>query len=434
MADNHPDAQVTRHTTRPWLERVKGLLQLRDFRLMWIAGGLDNTGRWMDSVVMGLLVLNLTDSAFQVALLFVCRWLPMLAFALLSGMIADRANRWAIMMMSRSVAVIATVAIMALVITDIVEPWHVFIASFFLGLLFVMEFPSRRSLIYDLVGSDRIVSAMSLETINSTLGKFVGPFMAGMLIELTDFSGTYGFLVAVYVISFGLILVMRGRGPVRAVSSYAFWRTVSRGFKYSVNNSVIRSVLIITLIMNAMAFSVESLFPVVARDHLGVGAGLTGILISAQAIGSLAAASVIASLAVIRYHGRIFCLGLALQLLSLLFFALSPWYPVSFLMLLLAGLGAAGYSTMQSTIILISSEPEMRGTALGMLGQCIGVAAVGGLAVGIVANFFSAHIAVAISVSLGLALLVPAMFFSPLVRSPITPPSGTAESTIPKPI
>ncbi len=429
MADNQSKAKVISHTSRPWLKRVKGLLQLRDFRLMWAAGGLDNTGRWMDSVVMGLLVLNLTDSAFQVALLFVFRWLPMLAFAFLSGMVADRSNRWAIMVMARSVAVIATTAIMVLVIANIVEPWHIFIASFFLGLLFVLEFPSRRSLIYDLVGSDRIVGAMSLETINSTLGKFVGPFMAGLLIELADFSGTYCFLVAVYVTSLVLIVMMKGRGPTRSTVSYAFWRTVSQGFKYSLSNSVIRSVLIITLIMNAMAFSVESLFPVVARDHLGVGAGLTGILISAQAIGSLAAASVIASLATIRYHGRIFCLGLALQLLALLFFALSPWYPVSFLMLLLAGLGAAGYSTMQSTIILISSEPEMRGTALGMLGQCIGVAAVGGLAVGIVANFFSAYIAVAISVSLGLALLVPAMFFSPLIRRPITPPRETTESS-----
>jgi len=44
---------------------------------MWAAGGLDNTGRWMDVVVMGLLVLELTDSAFQVALLFVFRWVPM---------------------------------------------------------------------------------------------------------------------------------------------------------------------------------------------------------------------------------------------------------------------------------------------------------------------------------------------------------------------
>jgi MFS family permease len=380
----------------------------------------------MDVVVMGLLVLELTDSAFQVALLFVFRWVPMLAFALISGMVADRANRWAIMMVSRMVAVTTTGAVLVLVLADAVEPWHVFIASFFLGGLFVLEFPSRRSLIYDLVGSDRIVSAMSLETINSTLGRFMGPFLAGLLIELTDFSGTYIVLMVVYIVAFVLILVMKGRGPVRAPSPYAFWNTVSRGFKYSVNNSVIRSVLVITLIMNAMAFSVESLFPVVAKNHLGVGAGLTGILISAQAIGSLAAASVIASLAVVRYHGRIFALGLVLQLISLLFFALSPWYPVSFLMLMLAGLGAAGYSTMQSTIILISSEPEMRGTALGMLGQCIGVAAVGGLAVGVVANYFSAQAAVAMSVSLGLLLLIPALSFSPLLRRPISPPGEAA--------
>ena len=396
---------------------------------MWAAGGLDNTGRWMDVVVMGLLVLELTDSAFQVALLFVFRWVPMLAFALISGMVADRANRWAIMMVSRMVAVTTTGAVLALVLADAVEPWHVFIASFFLGGLFVLEFPSRRSLIYDLVGSDRIVSAMSLETINSTLGRFMGPFLAGLLIELTDFSGTYIVLMVVYIVAFVLILVMKGRGPVRAPSPYAFWSTVSRGFKYSLNNSVIRSVLLITLIMNAMAFSVESLFPVVAKNHLGVGPGLTGILISAQAIGSLAAASVIASLAVIRYHGRIFALGLVLQLISLLFFALSPWYPVSFLMLMLAGLGAAGYSTMQSTIILISSEPEMRGTALGMLGQCIGVAAVGGLAVGVVAYYFSAQAAVAMSVSLGLLLLIPVLSFSPLLRRPISPPAESAEPT-----
>jgi len=427
MANNGPNPQDNTLANRPWIDRVKGLLKYRDFRLMWIAGGLDNTGRWMDSVVMGLLVLDLTDSAFQVALLFVFRWVPMLAFALLSGMIADRTNRWVIMMVARTVATVATTAVLILLLMDAVEPWHVFIASFFLGWLFVLEFPSRRSLIYDLVGSHRIVSAMSLETINMTLGKFVGPFIAGLLIEMTDFSGAYVFLMVVYIIAFFCILVMKGRGPVRAPSPYAFWSTVSRGFKYSVSNNVIRSVLIITLIMNAMAFSVESLFPVVAKNHLGVGAGLTGILISAQAIGSLVAATVIASLAEVRYHGRVLCLGLALQMLSLLFFALSPWYPVSFLMLLLAGLGAAGYSTMQSTIILISAEPEMRGTALGMLGQCIGVAAVGGLAVGIVANYFSAQIAVAMSVSLGLLLLAPAVFFSPLIRRPISAPTeGTA--------
>ena len=62
--------------------------------------------------------------------------------------------------------------------------------------------------------------------------------------------------------------------------------------------------------------------------------------------------------------------------------------------MLLLGFGSAGFSTMQSTIILISSAPAMRGSALGVLGQCIGVAALGGLAVGAVADLFSAQVAV----------------------------------------
>ena len=422
MAEIQPAAQPA----KSWSQRMKGLLQLRDYRLLWATGGLDNTGRWMDSVVMGLLVLDLTDSAFQVALLFMFRWSPMLVFALISGMVADRSNRWAILMTARGVAVISTSALLVLVAIDRVEPWHVFIASFFLGCIFVLEFPSRRSLIYDIVGSERIVGAMSLETINSTLGKFVGPFLAGLLIELTGFTGPYVFLVAVYVVALVLVIKIESRGPIRTSSSYPFWRTVSTGITYSLKNKVIRSVLMVTFIFNALSFSVESLYPVVARDHLGVGAGLTGILISAPAIGSLLSASVIASLAMVRYHGRIFCLGLTVQMVSVLFFALSPWYPLSVVMLMVAGLGAAGFSAMQTTIIMISSEPQMRGTALGMLGHCIGVAALGGLGVGVVANFLNAQAAVALSISLGLLLLVPVMIFTPLVRQPTAPPKEIA--------
>ncbi|MBM11424.1 MAG: hypothetical protein CL759_05025 [Chloroflexi bacterium] len=407
---------------RPWADWVKGLLQERDFRLMWGAGGLGNTGRWMDAVVMGLLVLDLTDSAFQVALLFVFRWIPMLAFALASGMIADRINRWAVLVTARLVGVVATGAILLLVVADSVQPWHVFIASFFLGMTFVLEFPSRRSLLYDLVGGERIVSAMSLETINTTLGKFVGPFMAGLLVELTGFSGAFVFLLVVYVVAWLFTAMVQFRQPVTASRSDPFWEKLGHGFKYSIGNGFIRGVLIVTLIMNGLAFSVESLFPVVARDHLGVGAGLTGILIAAPAIGSFLAAMAIASLTALRYHGRVFCLGLALQMLGLLFFALSPWYPLSFVMLLTAGFGMAGFSTMQSTIILVAARPDMRGTALGMNGECIGIAAVGGLAVGVVANYFSAQAAVAMSVSLGLVLLLPVLLFSSLVRRPITPP------------
>ena len=404
------------------LPSVGGALRERDFRLLWFGGGLDNTARWMEAVVMGLLVLEITDSPWQVALLFVMRWLPMLVFAMLSGIIADRVNRWLVIMVARAGTVVATAIILVSVASGAIQPWHLLLASLALGWLYVLEFPSRRSLIYDIVGLRLISNAMSLETINTTIGRFLGPLGAGLLIELSGFTGAYVVLLAGYSLALVSIALVRSRVPVQASRSTSVLRKLATGVNYSLGNPVIRGVLMVTLILNALAFSVEALFPVVARDHLHVGAGLTGVLISAQALGSFVAALIIASMRNIRFHGRILVLGISLQLVSLFLFALSPWYVVSLVLLLVLGLGSAGFSTMQSTIILISSSPAMRGSALGVLGQCIGVAALGGLAVGAVADFFSAQVAVGISALMGIALLIPVLAITPLAWRPVTAP------------
>ena len=133
---------------------------------------------------------------------------------------------------------------------------------------------------------------------------------------------------------------------------------------------------------------------------------------------------IIAAISAGRNQGRIFCVGITLQLIGLLFFALSPWYVLSYFMLLLAGLGAAGFSTMQSTIILISATPDMKGMAIGVLGQCIGVAALGGLAVGALATYFDARTAVAINAGLGLLLLIPVVSLTGLAWRPIVSPEA----------
>ncbi|HIB12198.1 MAG TPA: MFS transporter [Dehalococcoidia bacterium] len=411
-----------RNTNPRPLRSLGGALRHRDFRLLWIGGSMDNIGRWMDAVVMGLLVLELTDSAWQVALLFVMRWLPMLVFAMVSGIIADRVNRWLVIMVVRVGSVVATSIVLGLVASGYVQPWHLLLASLALGWLYVLEFPSRRSLIYDIVGLRLISNAMSLETISFTIGRFIGPLSAGVLIETSGFTGAYIGLLVGYILAFVSIGLVKSRIPVQASRSVSVLKNLASGVNYSLGNPVIRAVLMITLIMNALAFSVEALFPVVARDHLHVGAGLTGVLISAQAIGSFVAALIIASIRDLRFHGRIFVAGISIQLISLFLFALSPWYGVSFMLLLLMGFGSAGFSTMQSTIILIASSQAMRGSTLGVLGQCIGVAALGGLAVGAVADFFSAQIAVGISALLGITLLIPVLIITPLAWRPVASP------------
>ena len=164
-------------------DAFRDVLRNRDFRYLWAAGGLDNIGRWMEAVVMGLLVLELTDSPAQVTLLFVFRWSPMLLIALPSGMLADRANRWLLMIGARTL-MLAVIGVLSLVVVfGRIEPWHLFVGSLLMGWLYVLEFPSRRSFIYELVGGRQIVGAMSLETITVTIGRFLGPLLGGFIVE-----------------------------------------------------------------------------------------------------------------------------------------------------------------------------------------------------------------------------------------------------------
>ena len=419
-----PRTGISEMTTATRVGRSSSILAVlgnADFRLLWLAGGADNSGRWMEAVVMALLMLDIGGSALQVALLFAFRWTPMLLFALVSGMVADRANRRMVMIVARGVAVAVTAILLVLVASNEARPEHLFIGSLLLGWLYVLEFPSRRSFIYELVGGQQVVGAMSLETISTTIGRLLGPLAAGVLVGQAGFTVAFATLLALYSLAFLFVVLVRTRLPARSSDSYNLWGTAKTGFGYAFRSPVVRAVLMGTIIFNALAFSVESLFPVVAKEHLEVGPELTGVLISAQSFGTLGAALAIGLVPNLRYHGRVFCIGMAIQLVTLILFALSPWYPLSFVLLLFSGLGAAGFSTMQSTIIMLSSPPEIRGALLGVLGQCIGVAAVGGVIVGFVADYLSAQAAVALSTGLGLALLIPVMLFTPLIKSPITP-------------
>ena len=112
--------------------------------------------------------------------------------------------------------------------------------------------------------------------------------------------------------------------------------------------------------------------PIIARDILHVDAALMGVLQAADGLGALVGVVLIASAVRLNYHGRVFLGGSLLALLGPLVFSMSPWYILSLPVLLLLGLGTAGFGAMQSTIVLLAAREEMRGRALGVLSLAIG--------------------------------------------------------------
>ena len=396
------------------------ILHNRDFLWLWAAGGMSNASRWMETGVLGWLILELTDSPWYVALVGVSRSAPLLAFGLFAGLMADRTNRWAVMLCTQSVNALVCGVLVVLLLFGTIQPWHVLLVAFILGCGTILDMPSRRSLIYDLVGPQQVVSAMSLETVNNTVGKFLGPLIGGLMIEMTGFAGVYLLLMAVYLLALGFILQVKINLPGPPGTAQPIWQSLLTGLQYSLQNRVVLGVLCITVLMNALAFSYAQILPVVARDHLQVGPGLMGLLASADGLGTLIGALLLAALGNLTSQGRIFALGALLELVSLLAFAASPWYALSWVLLLAVGLGNAGFSTMQSTIILLSAAPGMRGRAVGVLGLCIGSTPLGLLELGALAAVVGAPMAIGINAAIGLVLWLPVIAFTPLLSRPHT--------------
>jgi MFS family permease len=180
----------------------------------------------------------------------------------------------------------------------------------------------------------------------------------------------------------------------------------------------------ITVLMNLLLFPYQQMVPVIARDILDVGPGLMGVLMSAEGIGALFGAVAIASSGNLKFQGRVYMAGSMLAMTALLLFSFSHWYALSLPLLMVMGLGAAGFGTMQATIVMLVAREEMRGRALGVTSLAIGTMPLGALMIGGVASAVSPTFAIGLNASLGLVLIALVGLLAPSLRQRIVPHEG----------
>ena len=375
----------------------------------------------MELLVLFLLIREITGSYFQLGLLGVSLNAPRLVFSLFSGLIADRLDRRVIMIAAHACYFGIAAVILLLLMADAVQPWLVFAVVFLQGMAKVLEDPSRRTVMFDVVGAERIANAVALEKVTSDIGKIIGPLTAGVLIAAAGFTGAYAFLAVLDLTA--LLLLVLLRLPHRAQGSRpqpAVWQSLWEGIGYALSNRTVLGVLVIAMVMNGMVQRVQEFIPVIATDHLSVGPFLAGVLTSSEGIGSLIGAAIISVTSNIRYHGRLFVAGALMMASLILLVAWSPWFAVSFALLLLAGIAHSGYTTMQSTILLLASPADIRGRIMGVQSLTNGTGqVVGPLEIGWIADAVSITFAIGLNAGVALLLILPAVFLTPLVWRPV---------------
>ena len=327
------------------------VLSDRNYRLFWPAGTGLQIGRWMWMIVSGYMMLQLTDSVFSTAMVGVAFTAPMLFGGVLSGIVADAFNRrYVVMAVLAANSLLATAAAL-LVFMGLLVEWHILAFSLLIGMSHTLDQVARRTFVADLVNRESLHSAFALDQMGQTVGVMVGPLLGGVILGVASEEGfqnvgwSYLAVALFYLAALVLVSLIRPsrKQTLVSVGVHSFFRVTAEGFRALMGNRALIGVVGVTVILNLAFPSHRSLIPVFAEKVLLVSPTAMGALGAAQGIGSIIGSSFIASRRNIQRKSRYYYTGAMIGMGFLALFGLSTTYALSFIALVLAGVGMSGF-------------------------------------------------------------------------------------------
>jgi len=375
-----------------------------DFWRLWFVGTVTTTVRWLETVAVGIVVYQQTDSPFIVAVITMLRLLPMGLFGAFLGAFAERFDRRLTLAALLGVMAVTSAALSALAWTGPLDIWLLALGAFVNGCGWATDNPLRRMIMGEAVGRDRMATAMALDVGAANASRMVGPTVGGLLLAGIGIEGAFLLSAILYLTAIAATLAVRSRLPPTPGAGALLgrtWEAIAIVFK----DKRLAATMLVTVIYNVFAWPFTSMIPVIARDRLQLGPEGVGILTSFDGIGAFVGALALAMYLTPGWHARGYVGGVAFYLLGVIAFALSPSPILAGAALLLTGLAGAAFSTLQATIVYLAAPTEMRSRVLGVLSVCIGTGPIGFLWLGWLAGRIGAADAMVITAALGLLAL-----------------------------
>jgi len=401
-----------------WRTGLLSPLQVVDYRKLLGSNTLWWQALYMEVLVMGWLVLDLTGSAWLVAVVGFCRSAPFLISGNLSGLVADRFGRRPTIIWAQGVIFASYSAVALLLISGRIAYWHLVVASLVLGAAWSLDWPNRRALVPDLVGKGRTVDAILLENLGQGVARTFGPFLVGWILAIFGATGSFVTLATMSLIALLLLLALSKEPLARTVmpDKTSALTQMRQGLSYVRHNQAIFAVAITTALMNLFIFPYVNFLPVFAKEILQQGPVGLGVLGAAAGVGSFAGLYLVNRLRKRVGYGWIFVVGTFAECVALAVFAFSGVFGFSWAMLVIVGLGQASFGIMQSSIVLVAAPDEMRGRAMGVLVLAIGVGPLGKLQSGALVEGLGAPLGVGLQAILASVAMLLVLIFLPGIR------------------
>jgi MFS family permease len=346
------------------LGRSFASLQIPNFRRYFTGQLVSLSGNWMQTIAEIWLILSLTGSGLAVGFTTALQFLPMLVFGAWGGLIADRVPKRRLLLLTQGLHMIAPLTMLALALEGALVPAMVFGLVFLRGCVNAVDYPTRQAFVMEMVGSDRVVNAVSLNSVLVHSARVIGPALAGVLIATIGVEPCFALNAASFAF---MIWVLAGMDTEKLRPSEIAERqpgAVREGLRYVRREPELWIPLGLMAIVGTLGYNFQSVLPLLARFTFDGGPSTYAVLVAAMGLGAIIGALINGARGSVT---PMLLVGAALVfgLLSLLA-AGAPTMTLE--ILALAPLGAATVTLAASinSSLQLASEPTMRGRVMAL--------------------------------------------------------------------
>jgi MFS family permease len=413
-----------RHGGRGGLQFATRAFGHRNYRLFFAGQGTSLIGTWMQQIAMSWLVYKLTGSPLLLGLIGFTGQAPLFFFTSFAGVLIDRWERRPLLLTTNILAMTHAITLAVLTLSGLIAVWHLFVLSFFLGLINAFDMPTRQSFVIDLVErKEDLNNAIALNSAMFNAARLIGPSLAGLTIAAVG----EGICFTINGVSFLAIIAALAAmkiTPKKKVASTMLHplEGFREGYRYAFGFMPIRYCLMLMALLNFMGMQYVVLMPVFAKDVLHGGPHTLGFLIAASGTGALVAALLLASRKSVVDLERLVSVALGFFGCAILVFALSRNVTLSLAAMFFSGMGTMTVLAGGNTIIQSVVDEDKRGRVMSFHAMAtLGTMPFGSLVAGSLASSFGAPRAVFVA---GACCLLGSFYFirrTPQLRAAARP-------------
>ncbi len=384
------------------LKRSVDSLSVPNYRRYFAGQVVSLSGNWMQMVAEIWLVLSLTGSGLAVGMTTALQFLPILLFGAWGGLLADRFSKRRLLMLTQALMAIPALALFAVTAAGVVTPLMVFALVFVRGTVNSVDNPTRQSFAIEMVGPDRVVNAVSLNSVLIHSARLVGPALAGILIASVGVEPCF----AINALSFGgMIFALWRMEPAQLNSAPRAERergAIRAAVRYVRATPELAVPLALMALVGTFGLNFQVILPLLARFSFGGGPTAYATLVAAMGAGSVVGALATGA------HGRtdprlIAGAALSFGVLAALAAAM-PSIALEVPMVALLGASAVTFAAAINSSLQLAVEPEMRGRVMALYSVVfLGSTPIGGPLAGWLSEAYDPRVALMLAAGAGIA-------------------------------